>query len=243
MSVFLILDLIAAVVLLAFIISGARRGLILSLCGLVAVLLALFGAGMASKTFSPALTAQLEPRIASWMENSLRERTEAVTPTFPAGTEDTTAASDTTNSLTEILAALKDMGFYAPLVESMEDSIAAGVESATTSASAALAATIAPALSYLIVFIAAFLILLALLHLLFRALNLVAKLPVLNLLNHTGGAVFGLVKGCIFLFLIGWLLQYFGGLLPDDAIESTVLLRFFTEHTPLSLLTLWQYNK
>ncbi|MCC8123231.1 MAG: CvpA family protein [Oscillospiraceae bacterium] len=243
MSVYLILDLIVAVVLLIFIISGARRGLVLSLCGLVAVLLALFGAGMASKALSPALTAQLEPHIASWMQSSLQEQTETVMPTFPAGTEDAAAASETTNSITDILAALKDMGFYAPLVESMEDSIAAGVESATTSASAALAAAIAPALSYLIVFIAAFLILLALLHLLFRVLNLVAKLPVLNFLNHTGGAVFGLVRACIFLFLVGWLLQYFGGLLPDGAIQSTVLLRFFTEHTPLSLLTLWQNSK
>ena len=51
-----------------------------------------------------------------------------------------------------------------------------------------------------------------------------------------GGALFGLVQGCIILFVAAWLLQFFGQMLPRELVEQTVLLKFFMTTNPFSLL-------
>ena len=43
-----------------------------------------------------------------------------------------------------------------------------------------------------------------------------------------------LVKGGLIVFILCWLLR--GSLISQEAVEGTVLLRFFCTHTPLSLL-------
>ena len=70
---YLIFDLVIAAVLLICAIHGAWRGLVLSLCGLLAAVVAFAGAGFAAKTLSPLLAGALEPRIAAAIELRLEE--------------------------------------------------------------------------------------------------------------------------------------------------------------------------
>lgn len=42
------------------------------------------------------------------------------------------------------------------------------------------------------------------------------------------------MKGGLIVFILCWLLR--GSLISQEAVEGTVLLRFFCTHTPLSLL-------
>mgnify|MGYP001854949337 FL=1 len=53
MTTALLFDIILLIVLAAFTIHGASRGLLLSLCGLVAVLVAFIGAGLLAGALSP----------------------------------------------------------------------------------------------------------------------------------------------------------------------------------------------
>src|SRR5699024_6934825 len=101
---------------------------------------------------------------------------------------------------------------------------------------AAVAAAIAQSAAYLILFLLGFFLILLAWRLLSRALDLVARLPGLHFLNKTGGALFGLVQGCIILFVAAWLLQFFGQVLPRELVEQTVLLKFFMTTNPFSLL-------
>ena len=88
----------------------------------------------------------------------------------------------------------------------------------------------------IILFLLGFFLILLAWRLLSRALDLVARLPGLHFLNKTGGALFGLVQGCIILFVAAWLLQFFGQMLPRELVEQTVLLKFFMTTNPFSLL-------
>ena len=65
-----------------------------------------------------------------------------------------------------------------------------------------------------------------------RVLDLAFRLPVLSTLNHWSGAAVGLGKGCVLLFIACWL---FRGLFPAEAVEQSVLLRFFCGAGPLAL--------
>ena len=66
-----------------------------------------------------------------------------------------------------------------------------------------------------------------------HALDLAFKLPVLSTLNQWSGAAVGLVKGGVLLFIACWL---FRGLIPQEAVDQSILLRFFCTTNPFLLI-------
>lgn len=228
---FLIADGLVLAVLLIFACIGARRGLILSLCGLLAFVVAFLGASFAARTLSPVVADALEPRFAAAIEEQLNE---SIRQQAEAGEAAVLSPDDV--PLEGVLDALREMGFYETLINTVDRAVESGMTAVAASAAAAVAAAIAQSAAYLILFLLGFFLILLAWRLLSRALDLVARLPGLHFLNKTGGALFGLVQGCIILFVAAWLLQFFGHMLPRELVEQTVLLKFFMTTTPFSLL-------
>lgn len=228
---FLIADGLVLAVLLIFACIGARRGLILSLCGLLAFVVAFLGASFAARTLSPAVADALEPKFAAAIEEQLNESIRQQT---EAGEAAVLSPDDV--PLEGVLDALREMGFYETLINTVDRAVESGMTAVAASAAAAVAAAIAQSAAYLILFLLGFFLILLAWRLLSRALDLVARLPGLHFLNKTGGALFGLVQGCIILFVAAWLLQFFGQMLPRELVEQTVLLKFFMTTNPFSLV-------
>ena len=206
---FLIADGLVLAVLLIFACIGARRGLILSLCGLLAFVVAFLGASFAARTLSPVVADALEPRFAAAIEEQLNE---SIRQQAEAGEAAVLSPDDV--PLEGVLDALREMGFYETLINTVDRAVESGMTAVAASAAAAVAAAIAQSAAYLILFLLGFFLILLAWRLLSRALDLVARLPGLHFLNKTGGALFGLVQGCIILFVAAWLLQFFGQMLP-----------------------------
>lgn len=228
---FLIADGLVLAVLLIFACIGARRGLILSLCGLLAFVVAFLGASFAARTLSPVVADALEPKFAAAIEEQLNE---SIRQQAEAGEAAVLSPDDV--PLEGVLDALREMGFYETLINTVDRAVESGMTAVAASAAAAVAAAIAQSAAYLILFLLGFFLILLAWRLLSRTLDLVARLPGLHFLNKTGGALFGLVQGCIILFVAAWLLQFFGQMLPRELVEQTVLLKFFMTTTPFSLL-------
>ena len=85
-----------------------------------------------------------------------------------------------------------------------------------------------------------FLLLILLVHVLIGAMDLVMKLPGLNLLNALGGALVGVIEGALLLFLAVWVLRRLGVSFETEALAEAHILRIFTANTPLSVLSLLQ---
>lgn len=228
---FLIADGLVLAVLLIFACIGARRGLILSLCGLLAFVVAFLGASFAARTLSPMVADALEPKFAAAIEEQLNE---SIRQQAEAGEAAVLSPDDV--PLEGVLDALREMGFYETLINTVDRAVESGMTAVAASAAAAVAAAIAQSAAYLILFLLGFFLILLAWRLLSRALDLVARLPGLHFLNKTGGALFGLVQGCIILFVAAWLLQFFGQVLPRELVEQTVLLKFFMTTNPFSLV-------
>ena len=228
---FLIADGLVLAVLLIFACIGARRGLILSLCGLLAFVVAFLGASFAARTLSPVVADALEPKFAAAIEEQLNE---SIRQQAEAGEAAVLSPDDV--PLEGVLDALREMGFYETLINTVDRAVESGMTAVAASAAAAVAAAIAQSAAYLILFLLGFFLILLAWRLLSRALDLVGRLPGLHFLNKTGGGLFGLVQGCIILFVAAWLLQFFGQMLPRELVEQTVLLKFFMTTNPFSLL-------
>ena len=195
-TVSLLLDLVLLGLLVYFFVMGVRRGLILSLCSLLAVLLALLGGWYLATHWSQPLEDRLEPVILE----SLLDKEEN-------GQTDPSATQENGITLPE--------GF------SQVNQSAEAWRTATLNEAANL---IAGLLAKAILFLIGFFGVLLVWNLLCHGLNLVAKLPGLHFLNKLLGGVFGLVKGILVLIIVRWVLCDLLGWIPTDVAEGSILL-------------------
>lgn len=228
-----IIDIVAAVVLLGFTVCGAKRGLLRTLAGLVIVIVALVGAGMiatavsgpAAKLAAPVIEKRIEARV----QDAMAVETDRVQ--MPeADVEDGFR-------IEELLSLL---GLDQEIRDSLAEQARETVRDTGVSIAAAVVESITQSIIYGVLYILSFVALLVLLHVLLRALDLVCKLPGLHGLNALGGGLIGLIEGALLLFLAVWVLRRLGVSFETEALNQTHILHIFTTNTPLSVLSFLQ---
>lgn len=228
-----IIDAIAAAVLLGFAIWGAQRGLFRSLTGLLSVIVALVGAGLiagalaapAARLAGPLVEEHIRGQVDEAMEVQSSQQVEM--PELEMEEDDGFAIED--------LLAL--MGLDEDVRESLlgdiqEKAVDTGVNVAT-----AIVESVVQSLLYGVLFLLSFLALMLLLKLAVGAMDLVLKLPGLHLLNSLGGAVIGLAEGALLAFLAIWVARRLGVSFDTETVAQTHILHFFTTNTPLGALS------
>ena len=229
----IIFELIILAILAAFVVLGARRGLVLTLCGLLGVGVAFIGASLVAGALSPMVADALEPRFAAAIEEQLNQ---SIQHTQYITDQGGVATVPEEVPLSGVLDALRDMGLYEGLIDSVNQAVENGMTEVAASAAAKVAATVAQSVAYRIIYMIGFVVILILWKWVSRTLNLVARLPVLHQLNHLLGGAAGLLQGCIILFIAAWVIQFMGNLIPAETVKHTVLLKFFMTTNPMSLL-------
>ena len=225
---YLIYDAVILVLLLFFFLRGRKKGLILTLCGLASIFIALFGARMASDYFGPTVADMLAPRfspvIEEQLDNGLEEKLNEM---LTSGEEDG-------NLLVDLLT---KFGLYDDVSNAIQSAVSGQTAQTITDVAISLAHAVAEVVAGVLVFVAAFLAIIVLWFFLSHALDLAARLPVINGLNRTLGGLFGLLEGMLLLFLIAWVMRLLGGVIPDETVKQTTLLNFFCSTNPISLIT------
>ena len=237
MTTAVIMDAIVVIILVVAVCYGAKRGLLESLAGLIIVVMALVGAGIAAGTFTEPVagfvTPLVEERVAERVEAALEEQTGAF-----AGEWSVEELPDLEELPVAELLAL--MG----LDETVRASLAERAQTMIRDTGATLVSAVVESLVrsfvYGVLFLLAFLAILLLLKVLVGAMGLVLRLPGLRLLNALGGAVIGLIEGVLLLFLAVWVCRKLGVSFETEALAEAHILRIFTTNTPLSLLSFLQ---
>lgn len=238
---YLIFDLVILAVLALFAFLGSRRGFVLTLCGFLAVFVALIGASFLSDLLCGPVGRLVQPIVETSITQTLREKTDEtkwqLEPSSTISEED--QAEDgllPALSVDQALAALEGSKLYRTFGESLQNALHDGLLKATSSAASAIAGYVAREMARMVLFLLSFVVVLLAWMLLSHALDLAFRLPVLSSVNRGLGGVMGLVKGALIVFIICWLFQ--GNLIPQSAIDQTFLLKFFCENSPLSLLAM-----
>ena len=196
MTVPVIIDIIAAALLIGFTLYGARRGLFRALAGLLIVVLALTGARFAAAALAPAAAEMAAPVIQQHIEERLDE-----------------ALPDTAGQMPE--AALPEellglLGITGGRLEELAEQARAGVRETGVSILSAVARSVTESFFYGVICVLVFLLLTVLLNLAARVMDLALKLPVLHGANALGGAAAGLAEGVLAVFLLILLVQRLG---------------------------------
>lgn len=212
---FLIYDGIVVAVLALFVWLGWRKGLILSLCGLAALVVAFLGAGLVADTLDAPVAKAMLPGLESILDQQISQHYDDL---------EVKRAVDALRGDNAIF------NWAADAAEEAldENQLVHDVTSVVTTAAQALAQRIAHSLLFSMSFLVLYILLVLALH----ALNLVAKLPVLHFCNNVGGGVIGLVKGGIIVFVaVGVASLLLSAYLPDaQTLERSYLFKFFVKN-------------
>ena len=227
-----IIDIVVAAVLLGFAVYGGKRGLFRALSGLLAVVVALVGAGIIAATFTTPVTKVVTPLIAGHIEEKV-ENAMAVQ-SAGSGVQMPEADTEDLSAVRELLAILGlDDELRGQLAQEVQDK----VRDTGASIAAAVVESMARSFIYGTLYILSFAVLLLLMKVLIGAMDLVLKLPLLRGLNTLGGAAVGLVEGALLLFLAVWVLRRLGVSFESEALAEAHILRIFTANTPLGVLS------
>lgn len=226
---YIIYDLTIVLVLLFFLWRGYAKGFVLTLCSLLAVFVALIGASVlsnalaepAAKAIEPVVTSHIHDTVTSYYQRSSAENTSAEENDWLAQLP-----------FEELLEPLRESRFFQGYAETFQQAVDDGVAEIAAHAVQALAHFVAVQIARMVLFAIAFAAVLIAWHFLSRALDLVARLPVLSTVNHWGGGAIGLAKGALVVFIAVWLFR--DSYIPPAAAEGTVLLKFFCTSSPLS---------
>ena len=227
-----IIDIVVAAVLLGFAVYGGKRGLFWALSGLLAVVVALVGAGIIAATFTTPVTKVVTPLIAGHIEEKV-ENAMAVQ-SAGSGVQMPEADTEDPSAIQDLLAIL---GLDDEVRSRLAEEVQEKVRDTGASIAAAVVESMARSFIYGTLYILSFAVLLLLMKVLIGAMDLVLKLPLLRGLNTLGGAAVGLVEGALLLFLAVWVLRRLGVSFESEALAEAHILRIFTANTPLGVLS------
>lgn len=191
-----IIDIIAAALLIGFALYGAHRGLFRALAGLLIVVLALVGARFAAEILAPSAARLASPAIQRHIEERLDEALPGTVGQLPE------------ELLPEELLGL--LGITGDRLENLAEQARESVRETGASILSSVAQSMAESLFYGVIYLLAFLLLTVLLNLAAKVLDLALKLPVLHGANTLGGAAVGLAEGALAVFLLVLLAQRLG---------------------------------
>ncbi len=215
---FIIADIVIVLVLAFFAWRGAKKGLILTLFGMLGLLVAVLGARFVSTTFYQPVADIIEP--------GLHQKVESLEESILGGADfDIDLSLD--DSVDALIDVLRDRGTFPGLVALLDTATEkeAIPESKDISATQALSTYLAQLAARVALFVLSFLLILLIWFLVSHILDIAFKLPILNAVNVAGGLILGLIKAIIIVFVVVWACQLVD-LIP--AAPSTPILKLFT---------------
>lgn len=223
-----IFDVIIVLILAFFAWRGAKKGLILTLCGLLGLVVAFFGAQFISTQFYQPVAQIVQPAIYQTIRGAEPEQSQENTDSPSINIPGTQPQEENpTYTLQQLLDSMDEKGLFAGFayfldLAPQQDSIPS--EGGLTVANA-LADYLADLVAKTGLFALSFLLILIIWFLVSHILDLAFHLPILAAVNTAGGLVVGLVKAALIIFILVWLGQL-ANIVPQN--PTTPVLTLFT---------------
>ena len=219
------IDIVIAVVLIAFTAAGWKHGLIRTLVGLAAMVLAVGLSSQIARAAAPEIVDRyLRPATYAAIEERAQELAKG---------EEVSSVEDLRQDLNQVLDAIPNdfirekaqdaLDGLLPQGEPLGGALLAPLEELGRDMADRVLDTLVQDVLRSILCAALFVILSTVFRIVARTLRIVEKLPGVRQLNELGGALAGLVKGLVLVCLALWVLCHIGVITPEMAEGSIVL--------------------
>ena len=237
MSIFL--DIIFAVIIIAFAVSGLKKGFIKSIMSFATFILAL----IISYNFTPLLSGYFNQHIIS--EKISQSVSDSINEIIGEGIDSISIDSLFKDKPTGFTDILERYGVKFSDAEELYNSKSAiGSSDVVSELSDFIAAPISNTISNVLAFVTIFLASVIVLMCLTLILDTVFKLPVLNLTNKITGLILGIAVGLLFAFVLSLVLEVVFPLLnsinpdlfTDKSLEQSYVYSVIKEYNPIKII-------
>ena len=229
MDTIIIILLLAILVICAW--SGYKKGLVMGIGGILAIIISLYGANLLATAFSYEIVPALKPFAGGFVEQQINADDGVV---YRMGWADYDySVSDMLASnpgsvekfCTECYEVIGiDESTSALMSQEAIDLINAGGDPVES-----VVEVLCERVSFVGCFILAFLLIIIVLTVIGNLPNLSYKIPHLDTVNDIGGAVLGLVTGIMFCTILVWVLKFTGKIIGADTLSGHWLTKLFLE--------------
>lgn len=222
----ILIDLLILLILGFCIWQGYRKGLILTVGGVIIIFISAIFACLAASSYAQPLSESLYP-IMRWVADDTIEE-------VTRGKGRLSEINDR-RTLTEITEdTYEKLGIHSTEADKMVDMALDAMSEAETKVQDAIAGTLLYAFSYMLLCVFGFVLFMVGFTLLLHFIASVVKLPVLNRLDKVGGLACGLLYGLLIVSAIGWGARFLGIIIDPDILSRTVFLKLFMNVNLLS---------
>ncbi len=223
-----VIDLVLLAIIISCVWAGYKKGLVMGIGGMIAIIVSLYGACLVSTAFSYEVIPVIRPFISGYVEGQMRDNV-----------LEEMGISDTQLSVEDILAedpalrhefcviSYRSVGIYKNAAEQMASEAEEYSVAQAMSVEESIIEVLCARLTYVAGVVLLFMIFLIALVAIGNMPNLSFRIPNMDILNDAGGAVMGLITGITFCVLICWALRFLGLIIGKDTLSSTLLGRFF----------------
>ena len=219
---------LALVAIVAFAVwRGYKNGLIVTMCGVVAVIMCLFGANIVASIYSEEFTGMLEPFVGGMVDNSVSNVVSGDNEEGQVITHQNVQKSDV---YVVGHAALRQLGIADGAAQRIAKETALEMDTVGQKMSDNLSEKLCKALAFITVFSVVFILLSIIFSAIGNVLNLSFAIPGFETANYIAGAVLGLAKGIIIVLFIACACRYLGLLLSEETIQKTLITEWLINH-------------
>lgn len=225
----IIIDAVLALIVLFLVFKGYRRGLIVEMIGVVAIIAAIVGANILAGTYASEFADVMKP-----FAGGLVDKAVSGTVSEDENHDGVLSPDEMSDVYTVTYNALRKVGVSEPSARLIAEKLNEQTGTAAGHISERITDYLCEKLTFLLIFAIVFILIVIIFVAIGNVINLAFKLPGLETLNHVAGAVFGFAKGAIIVLFIACLFRYLGLLVPEEITDKTILLKWLTNSNILA---------
>jgi uncharacterized membrane protein required for colicin V production len=208
--------------------QGYRKGLILTVCGVLVIIISAFAGGRIAAAYADKAASSVAP-VRSWLPD---DKIEEAAAEVLKGASQLSQVTDTKTLREVARLSFEKIGITGPIIDNLVEKALDGLKSDELGIRESISYTFLYSVSYLVLCVFGFLVVFVVLTLLVNFIAAVFKFPVFNLLvvklvDKIGGALLGLLFGVLIMCVVGWAMHFVGVFLPPDIFEASGLLKYF----------------
>lgn len=223
-SILLDLILIGIVLLCGW--RGFRTGIINGVCGILAVIIALYGASLIASVYYSEFTDVLEPFAGGVTESAISKVTDWSGSSRRGNKSPAVILSDEEKEDANRLsyAVFRQIGLNDSVSEELSGEVSENVDDVGYALSQEISVRLCDRVIYVAIFLIVFLLIAIVFFVIGNIFDISFGLPGHEKLNYTAGAVLGVFKGILIIMVIGCFCRYICLIMPENIMRGTFLL-------------------
>jgi uncharacterized membrane protein required for colicin V production len=233
----ILIDIGLVLIVAFFTWRGFKNGFIRGVFGILAIIIAIYGANLVAKAYADRFTGMLEPFVSGIVDKAYTDVLGGGEPKSQDDEQlmnDNGNTDDKSNNVYDVsYKILRNMGISEGAASQIAEKVSGTISAVGQPMSANLTGTLCDALAYIAVFAVAFILIAIIFAVIGNIFNLAFSVPGIESVDKIIGLVLGIIKGLLVVLTLAVVIRYLG-LVAPETIEKTTVLKYILNMNPLA---------